>query len=151
MQSILNIMSQRVYAYAILFLREVFYASPNNRQYQWKALSTMVASQVFLVAAAAMILMTASGWYYPFQYPPAAFVLGGGVLGLALYGGNLAAERRVLPRFEREFNQLSKRRRILGRIAVILYVTLSVVAFLGSAAAVHANLCSIASNIAVKC
>lgn len=146
-------MTQRVYAYAILFLRDVFYASPNNRRYEWKARSTMVASQVFLVAAAAMILMTASDWYYPLQNPPVVFVLGGGVLGLALYGGNLWAERRLLPRFERQFHQLSRTRRVVGRIAVILYVILSIAAFLGSAAAGHANLCSkpLPQGISVKC
>ncbi|HYM41935.1 MAG TPA: hypothetical protein VET46_04110 [Steroidobacteraceae bacterium] len=146
-------MTQRLYAYAILFLRDVFYASPNNRRYQWKARSTMVASQAFLICAAAMTLMTISGSYFPLQNPPAAFVLGGGVLGLALYGGNLWAERRLLPRFERQFHQLSKTRRIVGRTAVILYVMLSIAVFLGSAAAGHAKLCSkpLPQGISVKC
>lgn len=46
-------MTPRLYAYAVLFLRDVFHASPNNRYYEWKARTMMVASQAFLICAAA--------------------------------------------------------------------------------------------------
>lgn len=138
---IVKVTLQRWYAYAVFLLRDVFLASPNNRRYEWKARTTMLLSQGFLAIAAAEMAMITSGWYLPLRYP-AASVFGCAMLGLALFPVNSTAERRLLPRFEHEFQQLSKPRRIIGRVGVVLYVALTAAAFLGSAAAVHAHLCS---------
>ncbi len=150
---IMKVTLQLWYAYAVFLLRDVFLTGSNNRLYKWKARTTMVISQAFLVIAAVVTTMRVSDWYWPLR-DPAVFVFGCGMLGLTLFLVNSAAERRLLPQFEREFHQLSKTFKIVGRTSVILYIALSIVALLGSAAAVHAKLCSKATapvGISVKC
>jgi hypothetical protein len=142
---------QRCYAYAVLLLREMALTSPNSRLYAWKARTTMVMSQGLLAVAAAMTATVDFGWYLPWRYP-LAWPIGGGLLGLTLFLLNSGAERHLLPRFEREFRQLTKTRRLVGRTVIILYFVLTIAAFLGSVAAGHAALCSrMPTGVSLKC
>jgi hypothetical protein len=126
---------QRLYAFAVLLLRDFFCWGPLDRLFQWKAQVTMSLSQVCLVGATVLSTSVAMGHLVWIAQSKGAFLGSGTVLGLVLYSANGWAEQRVLPRFEHEYRALTRPQRILGTIMVLLIVVLTAVAFFESAAA----------------
>ena len=79
----------------------------------------------------------------------AAFVCCGAIVLGVLYWVNGVAERRLVPRFEKEFRGLSKRQRIAATIAITLLLALTTAGVLLSAAAAHKKLVSARGHVAL--
>jgi hypothetical protein len=126
---------QRLYAFAILLLRDFFRWSPGDRLFQWKAQVVMSLSQVSLLVAAAFMASVATGHLVLVARSEGTFLAFGAVLSVVLYLANGHAEQRLLPRFERAYRLLTRTQRILGTIMVLLGVALTGAAAIVSAAA----------------
>ena len=126
---------QRLYAFAVLLLRDFFRWGPFDRLFQWKAQVTMSLSQLCLAGAVVFSTSVAMGHLVGVAQSKGAFLGFGTVLGLVLYSANGWAEQRVLPRFEHEYRLLTRPQRIIGTIIVLLVVALTAVASIESAAA----------------
>lgn len=141
----MNLRTKRWYAFAVLLLRDLFRAASNDALFEWKARTVLCLSEVWIGMTIIMLTCMAAGWH-AFLRSFNAFFGSALIIGALLIWANREVERRLLPRYEREFRRLSKRQRVAATSGLVLLMVLSLVAFVSSAGLVRARVAGIHSN-----
>ena len=124
---------QREYAFAVFLLRELIRSISADRFFEWKAQVVMTASQSFLILAAIYTSSVARGARIEVLESKHSFLMFSVGCAALLYMANGYAEERLLPQFKEQFDQLDRRDKRRGAIAVLLLVLLCYLAMTAAA------------------